>query len=549
MKVSRLPQLIRRAGSAVAGWCKNLARRPVAGMLVLLFLAGFGMVLTASVIGIPVPRIQDEFAYLLSADTFTEGRLTNPTHPYWRHFETFHVIHEPTYQAKYPPAQGAFLALGNVLGHPIIGVWLSVLMMVAATAWALRGILETQWAFLATFLLTLELGIASGWAQTYWGGAVAAGAGALLFGAAARLTRGDAGWRVGCLGGLGLAVLANSRPLEGLLLALAAGIWIAIARLRKHTTRRWIPTVLPALVLGLGGVLLTAVYNHAVTGNYATFPYSVHADYSGLSSSLFLLPAATEEHREVHPQIQRLNEEWDEQRDQAREDGVAGALRRLPGLLRNVAGPSFGLLLLLPLVRNSAGATPAVLLFLPVLISVLLSTLAQPHYLAPAVAPLYCIIGLVACRVHARRHKPVGPPLLIALVILTIGDVPTYVRAHLERRGDWADQRHAISTRLSPEPGSDLVFVHYNDGHPVHYEWIYNRANIDRAEIVWARPLGPAADSLLVDYFDQHRVWDLDVNRSGNPLTLRRRVDSTRNEEIPDLSQKETRHEMELAAE
>ena len=62
---------------------------------------------------IPQPVIHDEFSYLLGAETFASGHITNPTPKMWVFFETFHENFQPTYSTKYPPGQSLVLAAGR----------------------------------------------------------------------------------------------------------------------------------------------------------------------------------------------------------------------------------------------------------------------------------------------------------------------------------------------------------------------------------------------------------------------------------------------------
>ena len=133
---------------------KRLARRR---RLAILFSGAAGIAAAALptvLSGIPVPWVHDEYSYLLGADTFAEGRIVNPSHPMWVHFESFHIIVQPTYAMKYPPGPSLLLALGQVVfGQPIVGVWLGMGLAAAATCWMLQAFVPSRWALLGALCL------------------------------------------------------------------------------------------------------------------------------------------------------------------------------------------------------------------------------------------------------------------------------------------------------------------------------------------------------------------------------------------------------------
>jgi hypothetical protein len=507
---------------------ETIARRPTLAILLVGLVAFAGSMAVSLLVRFPLPAIHDEFSYLLAADTFAHGRLANPTHPLWKHFETVHVIQQPTYASKYPPAQGFMLALGQVLGgHPVVGVWLGIAVACAAITWMLQGWVPRRWALLGGLIAALHLGFFGYWSQNYWGGALAATGGALLFGALRRLTRRPT---VGTsiLLAIGLVVLANSRPFEGLIISLPAAAVIITAIFKRNgwSWRTWLNRVVaPILLVVMTGGILMAYYNLKVTGSPWRLPYQVY-ERQYPSTPIFLVTSEPPSpNKPAVPQVFFDLRHFIEQKQQEMQT-VAGYIKDKSQELLNMALFYFGavfllLFLTLPWVLRNRWNVFAFLVLLLAIGTVFLETQSYPRKLAPATCllVLFVVQGLRHLRLWRWHGRPSGRCLAALLVaIFTISVAFSFFpvfhlsswpvsrqRAQLERQLQEDGHRHVILVR----DGS------YNGPFYPHFEWVYNRADIDAAKVIWARDLGQTRNRKLVEYFKERQFWRLNSDRLG----------------------------------
>jgi hypothetical protein len=486
-------------------------------------------------VGPPQPYVTDEFSYLLAADTFAHGRITNPTHPLWVHFESSHTIHQPTYMSKYPPAQGVMLAIGQITtGYPIVGVWLSVGLMCAAICAMLYAWIPPRWALLGGFLTVVHpsIGITGYWAQSYWGGAVAATGGALVCGELRRIMREP---RVGnaILFAIGLVILANSRPYEALLVSLPALSVLAGWMLTKNGppashSIKFIIVPIVAIVTLAGAVM--AFYNVRITGNVLRMPYMVH-ERTYMTAPIFLLqrpsPEPVYHHRIIRERRRADLDAYNQQRS------ILGYLSWKAGVLRQLWGFYPGKWLSLPLLVMAPFIVAWTcrsrwmlfgVLTGGVLLGGFLATAAVlPHYAAPITAlPLFYV--LQAMRLWGRRDRTVGhfvTALVVASCLYWLARTTHEAMAQDWSSAESPQRRAAVMERLHKEDGLDLVIVRYGPG-PITFDmelWVHNEADIDRAKVVWAHDMGEARNRELMDYFKDRRVWFLDADdRSRIPV-------------------------------
>jgi len=517
-------------------WLAWILARNLRGVCLVAALALLARGLLLPVVGIPQPRINDEYSYLLMADTFSHGRLANPTPPSWQHFETFHVNVLPSYHSKYPVAQGLVLAFGQVVFHqPWIGVYLSTALLCGTICWALQAFVPPGWALLGGVLAVFRLALFSYWMNSYWGGSVAALGGAVALGAVVRLFQPEQSVRqrvlLSCTFGAGLLILATSRPYEGLALSMPLMAYFAY-----HTVKgglrgpALLQGMLPVVLIGVMGLLAMGYYNRTTTGSALLMPYELnYRTYWPLP--YFLGQKANSGLKLQDPVFDKFYQVTEQEYGHSNLKSMSGFLSVESGRLATdwffYVGPALSLPVLIGLI--SCVIRPhlriVVLVVLSTTIALALCVYSLPHYAAPATVATY-IFATEGLR-YLWEQKALGERAFVVAVCLTVVAVSLTGQtgsAVVNTKFHFPDQRTMIAGKLADQPGKQLVLVSYDlERHYPGNELVHNGAEFASQKIVWARSKGAEKDTALCAAFPDRRFWSAttdDTQLSLSPLHL-----------------------------
>jgi hypothetical protein len=365
------------------------------------------------------------------------------------------------------------------------------------------------------------------WNWSFWGGTVAMTGGALVIGALARLPRDKTSLNATLLG-IALFILAISRPFEG-------AVFITISLLLMLRKREGEAPAEPGVAqaprlgrslalpmrsaLALGVTIATGLAwigydNWRVTGNALRLPYREYESQYGITPPFIWLPSKRVEPVYRHAAMRDYNIEWELKRLYQRQRtprGLANAmLDKTWDFSRSyLASPvlvaAVGIALFTRAGRSSRLLRRALLASVVFTLVVFGNLSFFPHYAAPG-AILYLLLFLESLRLLRPR-----PIVLFACVALHLC-ATAYAFAHLDRSSSvWNYSRAALIRDARQAHRKLLVIVRPGPGYQPQNEWVYNDADIDASQVVWARDMG-AANKRLLDYFRERERFVLEVN-------------------------------------
>lgn len=261
--------------------------------------------------------------------------------------------------------------------------------------------------------------------------------------------------------------------------------------------------------------------NHRVTGSMTTLPYQLYESQYG-QTPLFLWQRPKTNPPSYNHVIFEKYYSGEDREIQEKFGSLASTMVEKSKALLDVvhlfsSGCEFLIVLALPFLLTHKRTRMALLIAIPTLLAAAATPWTLTHYAAPAAPPLIALTltGLIAMLEWLRRRSVVTIQygLLGFTIALFSSQCWTLARRDYQaNKIPWALRRQQMQVELTQQPGKDLVIVRYSEKHNPHEEWVYNQADIDQAEVVWARSISPESDQRLIEYFSNHKLHYLDVD-------------------------------------
>jgi hypothetical protein len=307
---------------------------------------------------------------------------------------------------------------------------------------------------------------------------------------------------------LGLIVLANSRPYEGLLTAVPVGLCLAwrVARPEAHGGLALRKQVSVLLCVLMAGAVFTCWYNWRVTGSPLRLPHTVYiAQYAAAPAFIWQRPPRAPNYTDRVLRDAHMSFGIDYVEYSTLTGAAAKTIMKLARLAAFYWGPLWMLaaLAIPDFIREPRFRIAAFALVLCIT-GMLLTVSFQEHYAAPC-ASIFILILVDACRRLCKRWRTVGALVVIASPVAWIGSEAATAR--MAPQLNWPALRRSVEADIAAVPGRHVVLVHYAPWHALGQEWVYNGPDIDSSRVIWARDLGQKMNRELMGYFPDRTFW------------------------------------------
>jgi hypothetical protein len=323
------------------------------------------------------------------------------------------------------------------------------------------------------------------------------------------------------------------RPYESVFLLLSVLLFFLPLVWKAGAPQRfWKPAAVAALPIFLA-IALTLLQNRQVTGSWTMLPYDLSRYQYGVPAAL-TFQSIPVPHRDLNPE-QALNYKMQAGFRGSNPETLKSFAERLEYRAR-----FYRFFFLAPLYV----ALPAFLWscreyrFAWVALTLALFALGanfypnfEPHYIA-GVACLFVLASVAGLERLSMWNRSASG----LIVFLCFAQFFFWYTLHifdnrrfsmdLRQFETWNGLNHRnpaarieTNRRLEEMPGQLLIFVRYYPQHLFQEEWVYNRADIDHARVVWAHDLGGAENEKLLAYFPGRSAWLLEPDFRPPRLT------------------------------